>query len=148
KTIQKIFEACVTVVLPVKLLVGPLQKATLAERPPFGLRQECHVGGREIARGRYLNEGIAERVADSICQGPWARQETRTGSRCERDRDLQLGIIVAARTLKCVGPAMIKYILAARVGLHVARCRPKQISLEVLHQQVPRLPAGPTSDRV
>src|SRR5687768_18461377 len=53
--------------------------------------------------------------------GPSAQQPSpRDGG--ERDRDLQLGIILPAGPLKAVGPAMIEDIFALAVSLEIGWC--------------------------
>src|SRR5689334_1050201 len=43
ETAEKIVEGRKTLVVPVKLLVGPLQEAVLAQKFPLGLARECHM---------------------------------------------------------------------------------------------------------
>ena len=74
-------------------------------------------------------------------------EQTRAGHRRERHRDLELGIVVAARALERFCPAMIEDVFAARVDLHVAGCGPHKLARGVLGEEVSGLPAGSSTHR-
>jgi hypothetical protein len=59
---------------------------------------------------------------------------------------LELWIVVAARALERLRPTMIKHILAAGMGLHIAGCCTEKIALGVLGEEVARLPASSAAD--
>ena len=105
------------------------------------------MGGRQLAGGGDLGQGIGEAAAHGLRQRTGAGEQAGTGHRGERHRHLQLGVIVAARVFEGLGPALIEDVFAARMALHVAgRCAQKS-AVGAFRQEVARLPAGPPADR-
>ena len=77
------------------------------------------MGGGEIVGGGDFRQGFGKRSAHSVMERTGAGEQPGAGDGREWHRHLQLGIIVAARTLECVRPAVVEDIFPARMGLHV-----------------------------
>jgi len=140
-------EARIAGIVPVKLAVCALQKASPAKQPPFAFGQKCEVDRRQLIGGGYLGGGVGERAADGVFEWAGCRQEARPGDGRERYCDLKLGIIFAARSLEGIGPTMIEHIFAARMALYVAGRGADERAYLVLGKQMARLPTRSPTDR-
>jgi hypothetical protein len=113
--VEEILERGIAGILPMELLVGALQKTLRGQRPAILALQEggVHPGGLPLlAQGdQPLRQRRAHRLG--ICVG--MHQKPRAGRRRERNRDLQLRVIVAARALIGVRPGMVEDIFALRM---------------------------------
>src|SRR5262249_29224444 len=141
-----IVEIRVTGIFPMKLLVSPLQKTLPAEYAPFRFCQKGHMCGGEFTCRRDLHEGVCKRAADGISQRAWCHEQSRARDRREPDRDLKLGIVVAAGALECLGPTMIENVFPAGMAFHVRRCCTQKGTILVFDEKVPRLPARSAAD--
>ena len=70
-------------------------------------------------------------------------QEPRPRHRGEGSSDLELGVILAACALPCIGPAMVEHIFALAMGFKIGGQRAGQPAVFAIDQKGGGLPAGP-----
>ena len=105
-----------------ELFARPVEKTQPLRGPDFVASAERDVErGKAVAFGN-LERGLAQSFDPRLFHSRH-RKETAPRCRSERHRGLQLGIIAAARSFECVGPAVIEYELSGAVGLGVKRHR-------------------------
>src|SRR6476646_5843337 len=117
---EKFVEARIALVLPVELLIGAFEEAEFAAELPFLLGEKGDVQAGDAEPGADLHSRLEqERLALAFAlAGTHQQAPARDGS--ERDRDLELRIIVAAGACIGVGPAMVEHVFALRVRFEVA----------------------------
>src|SRR5262245_48206382 len=99
-----------------------------------------------MAATAHLGEPFGEQDLDIVSLRPWARQQAPPGCGRERHRYLELGIVVAAGALIGVGPAMVEYVFALRMGLGIAGHSAEELVARLRHE-VHGLPAGAVAGR-
>ena len=139
---EKIVEARIAVVLPMELLVGPLQQAHLAGELPFAAREEGDMQGGDAEPVGHLHGGLEQQRFSLARVVAGADEEPLAGDRREGDRGLQLRIIAAAGAQIGVGPAMVEDIFALAVRFQIARHAGDQRSRRILEEKMLRQPAG------
>jgi len=144
---QEVVERAVPRILPMELLIGPPKKAVLAEQPAFLVGRERHMHRGGLVNPAQLDETGDERVADPVGIRARADQQATAGRRGERDRHLNLGIILPAGALVGLGPALVEYVFAAGMGFQVAWHEPDRRARSGFGEQVPGQPSGPCTDR-
>ena len=117
---EEIVEAAVILVVPMELLIGPLQEAVARQQFPFGFACECHVHGRGFRRLAKPNETSRQSAADFVLIDVVADQEARAGRRRKGNRGLQFRIIAAARAFIGIRPAAVEHVLALRMRFQIA----------------------------
>jgi len=145
---QEIVEAAVAVIVPVILPAEPQQPAAFAEALPVGLAAEGGMNRADAVVAGDLGHHVDHGVADARGVGAGPREKARARHRREGNRDLQLGIVAAAGALEGLSPAVIEDIFALAVAFDVKRRGAEQRAVAGLGQQVLRLPAGSSSDRL
>ncbi len=139
---EEIVEGRVAVVEPVKLAVVAGEEAEAGEIAPLGLGRKGNVQrGGALALDELEGAGD-QRLARRQRRRAAAHQQARPGDRRERHRDLKLGIVISARALKGVGPAVVEYILAARMALQIGGHGGERRAVFVLDQEMAAEPAG------
>src|SRR4051812_46024284 len=122
---QEIVEAAVAAVEPVVLDAVADQPAAPVAFGGAGVIEEGDVRRRQLVLhcDRFDRR---EQLLRTMAEQP------RPGNRRERDRHLQLGIIIAAGALPRLGPAVVEYIFALAVGLQIGWRRRDQMILAIL----------------
>ncbi len=114
---QELREIAIALIAPMKLRIVAQEIARLACRFPLRLLQEGYMErGRTDLFGRRL-AGFQEQGAVHSLAG----QKTRSCDRGERNRRLQLGVVIAARALQRIGPGVIEDIFALGMAFQVSR---------------------------
>src|SRR5436305_6071249 len=94
-----------------ELLMRTLEVAPRAQQVPLGLSRKGDVRRGGACATADIDQCVGKGAADRFRLGPGASQEPASGSRRERDRDLQFGIIGAPGALICLRPAVVEYVL-------------------------------------
>ncbi len=114
---EEIVEAGIIMVLPVELGAGAHQPSRCLEPVQLRRLDKGHVRrGEPVLVGHGLDRGDQRRRKRFVAQ-----QQPRPGDGRERHRNLQLGIILPARLLPGIGPAMVEDIFALAVRFDIGR---------------------------
>src|SRR6266851_9806678 len=103
------------------LLAEPQQPAMLAELLPVGFAAEGGMDRADAVVAGDLGQHVDHGVAHAVFERAGAREQARPRHRRERHRGLELGVIAAAGALEGLRPAMVEYVFALAVALHIER---------------------------
>ena len=117
---QKLTERFISVVEPVELLARSFHQAQRRARRPFVFGAE-----RDVQRGqpvllRHLNRRLNQRLKPDVLVSR-SQQEPPPGCRGKRNRQLQFGVIIAARPLPSLRPGMVEDVFALTVPFGIER---------------------------
>lgn len=141
KSRQKIFEAPILIVVPMKLTPLASHKTIARKGIKIFLRTEKTVHRRRFEFTRDGRKRPRDIVADEGLLVVRVMKHPLPPNGCKRNGDEQFWIIGDAGALVRVGPGPIEDKLSIRMRLKVARCATDQFPIK-LHGEMTRCPAG------
>src|SRR5712692_5219065 len=103
-----------------ELLVGAVQEALAREVLALPLGQEGDVDAGCLVPAAHFEQAGGETGLHGGGVRPGPDQQTAAGGGRERDRNLELRVVLAAGALVGLGPAAVEHVFAARMGFEVA----------------------------
>src|ERR1700722_15835782 len=144
---EKIVEALIALILPMKLPSQALQESRRGEQLVFRLGRKGHMQRRDFRplgdldhRRRQEASGFRRRAG--------ADQQPVAGHRRERHRHLEFGVITSAGAFISLGPAVVEHVFAVGVAFQIHRRRGHEIAVAVFEREMLRQPAGFGAGRV
>src|SRR5690606_21602020 len=139
---EKILVGFVAFIEEVELLVLAQQKILCLKGGDVFFGGEGDMGGgyAQLVRKRF--QAARKCAADRLRVKATADQQARAGGRCERNGHLELRVIVPARALVGVCPAMVENIFALAMGFQISHDRAEQAPILIGQTQVLTQPSG------
>src|SRR5690606_13904173 len=139
----KILVGFVAFIEEVELLVLAQQKILSLERGNvfFGGEGDMGGGDTELVRERFQAAGKG--AADRLRVEATADEQARACGRRKRNRDLEFWVIVAARALIGVRPAMVENVFTLAVGFKISYDRAEQAPVLIGQPEVLTQPSCP-----